>query len=172
RGRRPADGGSGGGEDPPSRRGRRAAFPPRLGDAPRKAEEPRDRRESSARARQSRWFDPREYRSRGARVRVRQRPTGERGPRANPPDWRGRCPQTTRGATPMSDISAKETSAGHGAHAAAADLPRDPTLLKGKISYAPTEGLSYDPAEPKYWDARGLAREVHRVFEVCNGCRM
>src|SRR6187402_3909065 len=57
-------------------------------------------------------------------------------------------------------------------HAVAADLPRDPTLLKGKISYAPTEGLSYDPAEAKYWDAAGLAREVHRVFEVCNGCRM
>lgn len=57
-------------------------------------------------------------------------------------------------------------------HAVAADLPRDPTLLKGKISYAPTEGLSYDPAEAKYWDGAGLAREVHRVFEVCNGCRM
>ena len=44
--------------------------------------------------------------------------------------------------------------------------------LRAKISYQPTEGLSYDPADPKYWDESGLAREVHRVFEVCNGCRM
>ncbi len=41
-----------------------------------------------------------------------------------------------------------------------------------KISYQPTDGLSYDPAEPKYWDVQGLEREVQRVFEVCNGCRM
>jgi len=40
------------------------------------------------------------------------------------------------------------------------------------ISYQPTEGLSYDPVEPKYWDPAGLQQEVHRVFEVCNGCRM
>jgi glycerol-3-phosphate dehydrogenase subunit C len=75
----------------------------------------------------------------------------------------------------MSEISGKpgsnasQTGASNMVHA---DLPRDPTLLKGKISYAPTEGLSYDPGEPKYWDEQGLAREVHRVFEVCNGCRM
>lgn len=43
---------------------------------------------------------------------------------------------------------------------------------KPKISYQPTDGLSYDPVEDKYWDERGLAREVQRVFEVCNGCRM
>jgi glycerol-3-phosphate dehydrogenase subunit C len=41
-----------------------------------------------------------------------------------------------------------------------------------KISYQPTEGLSYDPVEPKYWDPASLQQEVQRVFEVCNGCRM
>jgi glycerol-3-phosphate dehydrogenase subunit C len=46
------------------------------------------------------------------------------------------------------------------------------TPLKPKISYQPTPGLSYDPAEEKYWDGPGLEREVQRVFEVCNGCRM
>jgi glycerol-3-phosphate dehydrogenase subunit C len=40
------------------------------------------------------------------------------------------------------------------------------------ISYAPTEGLSYDPEEATYWDEAGLGKEVNRVFEVCHGCRM
>ncbi len=46
------------------------------------------------------------------------------------------------------------------------------TLSRPKISYQPSDGLSYDPAEEKYWDEPGLKREVQRVFEVCNGCRM
>ncbi len=41
-----------------------------------------------------------------------------------------------------------------------------------RIAYAPTPGLSYDPAEPKYWDEGGLGEEVTRVFEICAGCRM
>ena len=41
-----------------------------------------------------------------------------------------------------------------------------------KTSYAPTDGLSYDPLEEKYWDEGALAKEVSRVFEVCNGCRL
>lgn len=40
------------------------------------------------------------------------------------------------------------------------------------ISYMPTDGLCYDPNDPKYWDADALAEEVTRVFEVCHGCRM
>lgn len=51
-----------------------------------------------------------------------------------------------------------------------APAERPPT--RAKISYQPTDGLSYDPADPRYWDEQGLALEVHRVFEVCNGCRM
>jgi Fe-S oxidoreductase len=40
------------------------------------------------------------------------------------------------------------------------------------ISYKPTDGLSYDPEDPRYWDARGLQKEVTRAFELCHGCRM
>jgi glycerol-3-phosphate dehydrogenase subunit C len=41
-----------------------------------------------------------------------------------------------------------------------------------RITYEPTPGLSYDPAEPNYWEQEGLGREVQRVFEICHGCRM
>ena len=40
------------------------------------------------------------------------------------------------------------------------------------VSYQPTDGLTYDPTEPKYWDEAALDKEVTRVFEVCHGCRM
>ncbi|MEZ4237418.1 MAG: heterodisulfide reductase-related iron-sulfur binding cluster [Myxococcota bacterium] len=40
------------------------------------------------------------------------------------------------------------------------------------ISYKPTDGLSYDPAEPRYWEREALDKEITRVFEVCHGCRM
>lgn len=43
---------------------------------------------------------------------------------------------------------------------------------KKKVSYQPTDGLSYDPNEDLYWDADGLRKEIYRVFEVCHGCRM
>ncbi len=40
------------------------------------------------------------------------------------------------------------------------------------ISYKPTDGLSYDPEEPRYWDKAALQNEVTRAFELCAGCRM
>ncbi|HET9821058.1 MAG TPA: 4Fe-4S dicluster domain-containing protein, partial [Burkholderiaceae bacterium] len=40
------------------------------------------------------------------------------------------------------------------------------------VSYDPTPGMSYDPAEPKYWQPDAVAGEVHRAFEICHGCRM
>ncbi len=40
------------------------------------------------------------------------------------------------------------------------------------ISYLPTDGLTYDPSEDKYWDEDALDKEVLRAFEVCHGCRM
>lgn len=45
-------------------------------------------------------------------------------------------------------------------------------MSEGNISYQPTDGLCYDPSEPKYWDAEALQKEIERVFEVCHGCRM
>ncbi len=43
---------------------------------------------------------------------------------------------------------------------------------QGNVSYQPTDGLSYDPKEDKYWDTQALQKEITRVFEVCHGCRM
>ncbi len=40
------------------------------------------------------------------------------------------------------------------------------------VSYQPTDGLTYDPSEDKYWDEPALQKEITRVFEVCHGCRM
>ncbi|PKN57770.1 MAG: anaerobic glycerol-3-phosphate dehydrogenase subunit C [Deltaproteobacteria bacterium HGW-Deltaproteobacteria-14] len=45
-------------------------------------------------------------------------------------------------------------------------------MSAGNISYQPTDGLSYDPADPVYWDAEALGKEVTRTFEICHGCRM
>ncbi|MCE9593635.1 MAG: 4Fe-4S dicluster domain-containing protein [Planctomycetes bacterium] len=40
------------------------------------------------------------------------------------------------------------------------------------ISFAPTDGLTYDPNDPVYWRSDKLAAEVTRAFEICHGCRM
>lgn len=40
------------------------------------------------------------------------------------------------------------------------------------LSYMPSEGLTYDPNEEKYWDLEALDLEVRRAFEICHGCRM
>ena len=40
------------------------------------------------------------------------------------------------------------------------------------IRYAPTDGLTYNPNEPKYWDEAALEREIVRAFDLCHGCRM
>jgi Fe-S oxidoreductase len=40
------------------------------------------------------------------------------------------------------------------------------------ISAQPTDGLTYDPSEPRYWQPEMLDKEVERAFDICNGCRM
>lgn len=40
------------------------------------------------------------------------------------------------------------------------------------IAYAPSDGLSYDPNDDKYWDKIGMMKEIERTFEICHGCRM
>lgn len=42
----------------------------------------------------------------------------------------------------------------------------------GNISYQPTDGLSYDPNESRYWSPDALQKELTRTFEICHGCRM
>jgi Fe-S oxidoreductase len=44
--------------------------------------------------------------------------------------------------------------------------------MAGVGSQLPTEGLSYDPSEEKYWRSDLAALEVGRVFEICAGCRL
>ena len=44
--------------------------------------------------------------------------------------------------------------------------------MEQRISYQPTEWLSYDPSEERYWNAEGLRAEIDRAFEICHGCRM
>ena len=39
-------------------------------------------------------------------------------------------------------------------------------------SLLPTDGLSYNPQEQKYWDVKAIKKEVNRAFEICHGCRM
>jgi Fe-S oxidoreductase len=40
------------------------------------------------------------------------------------------------------------------------------------VSYMPTDGLTYDPSEAKYWDRAALDKELTRTYEICHGCRM
>src|SRR5215472_2873458 len=41
-----------------------------------------------------------------------------------------------------------------------------------RIESRPTDGLTYNSTEPKYWDRAGLDQEVVRVFDICQGCRL
>jgi Fe-S oxidoreductase len=40
------------------------------------------------------------------------------------------------------------------------------------VSYQPTDGLSYDPEDARYWEPEALQKEITRTFEICHGCRM
>ncbi len=41
-----------------------------------------------------------------------------------------------------------------------------------RISYLPTDGITYDPSDSKYWNKKALDKEIERNFEICHGCRM
>ena len=41
-----------------------------------------------------------------------------------------------------------------------------------RIKSRPTDALSYNPNEPKYWDRAALDKEIERVFDICQGCRL
>lgn len=40
------------------------------------------------------------------------------------------------------------------------------------IKFTPTDSLSYNPNEEKYWDKAALREEINRTFEICHSCRM
>lgn len=44
--------------------------------------------------------------------------------------------------------------------------------MEKRISYLPSDGLTYDPNDPKYWEPEALNKELHRAYEICHGCRM
>jgi glycerol-3-phosphate dehydrogenase subunit C len=50
--------------------------------------------------------------------------------------------------------------------------PAMPENGQGPIAYRPTDGLSYDPSDPAYWQPSALGKEIERTFEVCHGCRL
>ncbi len=41
-----------------------------------------------------------------------------------------------------------------------------------RIEARPTDALTYDPNESKYWDRAKLDIEIERVFDICHGCRL
>jgi glycerol-3-phosphate dehydrogenase subunit C len=44
--------------------------------------------------------------------------------------------------------------------------------MANRIESTPTDGLSYNLNEPKYWNREGLDKELERVFDICHGCRL
>jgi len=42
----------------------------------------------------------------------------------------------------------------------------------GIISHQPSDGFCYDPSEPSYWSLAALQKEINRIFEICQGCRL
>jgi glycerol-3-phosphate dehydrogenase subunit C len=44
--------------------------------------------------------------------------------------------------------------------------------MSGRIESRPTDGLTYDPNEPGYWDRAGYEKEQTRIFDICHGCRL
>ena len=44
--------------------------------------------------------------------------------------------------------------------------------MSSRIESRPTDGLSYNPNESKYWDRTGFEKELTRVYDICHGCRL
>jgi glycerol-3-phosphate dehydrogenase subunit C len=44
--------------------------------------------------------------------------------------------------------------------------------MSSRIEARPTDGLSYNPNEAKYWERTKLDKEIERVFDICHGCRL
>ena len=44
--------------------------------------------------------------------------------------------------------------------------------MANRIESTPTDGLTYNLNEPKYFDREGLNKELERVFDICHGCRL
>lgn len=51
-------------------------------------------------------------------------------------------------------------------------MTREDPSSQRPISFQPTAGLTYEPEDPRYWDATLLRGEIDRAFELCNSCRL
>ncbi len=40
------------------------------------------------------------------------------------------------------------------------------------VSFLPTEDLTYDPSDARYWNPSLLGKEIERAAAICHGCRM
>src|ERR1019366_2126458 len=63
---------------------------------------------------------------------------------------------------------------GRGAPGAPASKSPQPGFfpMANRIEARPSDGLSYNSTETKYWDRAGLDKEVERVFDICHPCRL
>ncbi len=43
---------------------------------------------------------------------------------------------------------------------------------RSNVAVGPTDGLTYNPNDPLYWDEGALQKELDRSFELCHSCRM
>lgn len=44
--------------------------------------------------------------------------------------------------------------------------------MANRIESTPTDGLTYNLNDPKYFDRKGLDKELERAFDICHGCRL
>jgi len=44
--------------------------------------------------------------------------------------------------------------------------------MSSRIESRPTDGLTYDPNQPKYWDRAAFGKEETRIYDICHGCRL
>jgi Fe-S oxidoreductase len=42
----------------------------------------------------------------------------------------------------------------------------------GRIKSTPSDALTYNPNEPRYWERDQLETEINRIFDICHGCRL
>jgi Fe-S oxidoreductase len=44
--------------------------------------------------------------------------------------------------------------------------------MSSRIESRPTDGLTYNPNDSRYWDRAGFEKEETRIFDICHGCRL
>src|SRR5207245_6008309 len=89
--------------------------------------------------------------------------------RRTPAGLRRACSRSRRRARPESKGSSA-TARGRSAAAATRDAHMRLPIAGQQDWSADPHGMAYD--NPQFWDGAHLESELHRVFEICNGCRL